>query len=470
MSLDKKVVTVATSIKYKDGQLRALEGLVKWVNTDTRLFAVLEGAAGTGKTTILRDFVKNIKIGSSACSAPTHKAVEVIKRSTNITSFTIQKLLGLRPNTSIENFDINNPKFDPNGTPKIGDYKIIIIDEASMIDSGLLSLIKKEAEEHKSKILFVGDPYQLPPVGERISPVFNIQPNFKLTEIVRQEEGNPLLTLLAEVRRSVQNKDFNFMRYLKRNHDFTTDDGLGYICVDNSNFTDLVDQFFTSDNFRNDINYCRYAAFTNDNIMQWNNYIRSITIKSQDTVHPDDLLTAYNTILDEFNAPVITNSDDYLISNLYPMRNSYMINGFILNLKSLTDGTTSSPIFVVNHQDPEARNQYLTTANELIYNAKRANYKERARAWEAFYRFKDNNLTLVTFKDDGGRPITSKDLDFGYGITVHKTQGSTFDNIFINLYNIMYDKYNRPYPDRNMITRLMYVALSRARHKAIILM
>ena len=51
----------------------------------------------------------------------------MIQKVTGYTGTTIQKLLGLRPNTDIEKFDINRPKFDPLGRDEIQYYKIIIL-------------------------------------------------------------------------------------------------------------------------------------------------------------------------------------------------------------------------------------------------------------------------------------------------------------------------------------------------------
>ena len=64
-----------------------------------------------------------------------------------------------------------------------------------------------------------------------------------------------------------------------------------------------------------------------------------------------------------------------------------------------------------------------------------------------------------------------RDIDYGYSLTTHKLQGSTFDNIFVDVFDICnpitkYGKYAKT--DINLRNRLLYVALSRAKHLAIL--
>jgi len=422
-TFDKPIPILITSkhITYTDHQLAVLEGLVKWVNNSSELICVLEGAAGTGKTTIITDFIKNIRIGSSACSAPTHKAVRVINKMTGITSFTVQKLLGMRPNHNIDNFDINNPYFTKSGKAKIELYKVIVVDEASMLSTSILTYIKEESAKYKTKVLLVGDGYQIPPVKESTSAVFKWKNKFVLHEIMRQEKGNPLLELLKAVRLSIDNNNYDFLKLLPKNTSFINADNTGYAIVNAETFTRGVDKYFTSDEFSKNITHCRYLAFTNDSILEWNLYIRSLIVKSTDYIHKDDLVTAYNTIVDEFNAPIITNSDEYFVSEIDRYRNRFMTDGFIVRLKSADTGAVTIPMFIIDHNNPASNDNFLKTFNTLMINAKRSTFRLRSKTWKQYYNFKDNNLIMLPFKDDAGKIMVSKDLDYGYGLTIHKS-------------------------------------------------
>jgi len=139
---------------YTDGQLLAIDNILNWIK-DNNLIYTLSGFAGTGKTTVLKDIVKIIG-GAIACTAPTHKAVRVAEANIGVKGSTIQKLLGLRPNLDLKDFDINNPQFDPLGNVYIKNYKLIIVDEASMINRSLYNFIKAESKKYNVKILYVG--------------------------------------------------------------------------------------------------------------------------------------------------------------------------------------------------------------------------------------------------------------------------------------------------------------------------
>ena len=84
----------------------------------------------------------------------------------------------------------------------------------------------------------------------------------------------------------------------------------------------------------------------------------------------------------------------------------------------------------------------------------------------------------LTKADGNARGWVKKDIDYGYGVTVHKLQGSTIENMFINLRDVVYfKKYGKYYPrisvskDYNdTMLKLIYTALSRASQKAIILL
>jgi tRNA A37 threonylcarbamoyladenosine biosynthesis protein TsaE len=176
-------------------QQEAIQFLNNFIKSDD-LLAVLSGYAGTGKTHLLKHFLNSEFKGTCCVTAPTHKAVRVIENVLFKKGKTLHSLLGLRLNTDLDNFDISNPQYDPNGNDYLKNYNLIIIDECSQINKSLYTLITNKSREYKVKILFVGDFCQLPPVKEEISVTAKVEKKFELTEIIRQKEGNPLLILL----------------------------------------------------------------------------------------------------------------------------------------------------------------------------------------------------------------------------------------------------------------------------------
>ena len=144
-----------------------------------------------------------------AVIAPTNKAVGVVEEMLreqpglkNLNFSTVHSLLGLKQQTDYETGRISF-KADPYNPSQIGQYKLVITDESSMLN--------RELYEHlhqAPKILFVGDMAQLPPVGERYSPIFtddSIPEKYRanLSEVVRY--GSTIGDLALQIRSDLSN-------------------------------------------------------------------------------------------------------------------------------------------------------------------------------------------------------------------------------------------------------------------------
>ena len=143
-----------------NSQYNALELLTKWYKSN-ELECLLEGPAGTGKTYLVNIFLNEVVKKTNCITAPTHKALRVLETRVGKKGVTLQSLHGLKPNMDLANFNIQHPQFDPLATPKIQNYSLVIIDEASMINADLFQLNHDKAKEHRTKILYLGDRYQL---------------------------------------------------------------------------------------------------------------------------------------------------------------------------------------------------------------------------------------------------------------------------------------------------------------------
>jgi len=126
---------------------------------------VLSGAAGTGKTTVIKAILDNIErvhgVGTSfLLMAPTGKAAERIKVQTGRPSSTIHSFLA-------KNGWLNkNMTMKRSGGKKSQDVNTIILDECSMIDLNLFAtLIRAINWNSVQRLILVGDPNQLPPIG-----------------------------------------------------------------------------------------------------------------------------------------------------------------------------------------------------------------------------------------------------------------------------------------------------------------
>ena len=212
-NLDRMIRNVAreSGITYSEEQTRAIRGAA------SSGVLLITGGPGTGKTTILNGILSLFGQMQLRCvlAAPTGRAAKRLTEVTGEDASTIHRLLeaGIDPNTGMMFFarDEENPlKADA-----------VIIDEMSMVDVQLLHSLLRAVPEGK-RLILVGDPDQLPPVG----PGFPFSdmlrsgqlPTARLTEIFRQAQQSLIVMNAHRVNQGVlpelkvTSSDFFFMR------------------------------------------------------------------------------------------------------------------------------------------------------------------------------------------------------------------------------------------------------------------
>lgn len=447
-------------ITFNDEQFLGIKRINKWLSEDDNLFFVLAGYAGTGKTTMLKKILDGYD-DRVVVTAPTHKAKNIISQLTNMPAQTLHSLLGLRPDLDLDDFNPNKPIFNPIAPPKIHKYDFLIVDEASMINYNLFSLITDLAKS--TKVLFVGDPAQIPPVGEKASYVFinDDIPKHQLTKIERQNLENPLCSVYTSLRNNLYDPNSGISRITKLDEnkqgiEFTTN---------KKHFRRKLLKMFLSDEFKKNRNYCKVIAWRNITIRLSNKIIRQYLFnKSNDIVLKGDLLMGYRHITSGINKPLIEISSEYEVVLRSDIRkNRYGIYGYDVKIKENITGKYFY-VFIVDSNVRENLDLYQTKHDKLIKDA----LKNR-KLWSRYYEFRRNNLLLINidrYPDGSQRPerdIIKKDLDYGYGITAHKSQGSTYEHVFVMEDDI---NLNPLIKERNQIK---YVALTRPSKSATVL-
>lgn len=468
--------TISTSNFTKDQQV-AYNGLIEFINSEfdkSDYRRALVGPAGTGKTYLIRAIIKNCNLSYSliGLSAPTHKACRVLQESISLSGTnvnTLQSDLGLRPNFDIDNFDINNINFDPKGKIKIGNYRLYIIDESSMINKDMIKFINNLCQTSGCKIIYIGDSSQLPPVNEKVSTAFIGVKTFNLKQIVRQGEDNPISDLLEILRDDIKHKTFNFLNYIYNNPvRFNIDNTKGYMVCDNTKFQEIIDINFNNEEFTKNIDLVKVVGYTNVVVNGWNNYIRNVIIKdaSKSIITKNDLFISYITLVDVFNDCILKNSEEYIVKEIVDyVHPIYGFKGFMVRFTAIHGGKTTNPIFILDHTDIVSIKLFVNTCNKLIDNAKRATASNKATCWKEYFKFKESCLLLTNIIDKNGKILFNRSLDYGFALTVHKSQGSTFTTTLVDVDNIVYDKRGIIYPNAEEINRRLYVACSRAKDK-----
>lgn len=123
-------------------------------------------------------------------ACPTGKAAQVLKRKGNPNAMTLHKLLYY----AAQNKNTGKYSFSPRKT--IEHYKLIVVDEVSMVPIQ----IWQQLLTHKIPVLALGDDAQLPPVSADGDNGVLTHPHAKLTEIMRQAEGNEIIDLATHIR------------------------------------------------------------------------------------------------------------------------------------------------------------------------------------------------------------------------------------------------------------------------------
>lgn len=466
-----------STLGFTDDQRAAYDDLIRFINNlynESDCKRALTGPAGTGKTYLVKALIKNCNLSYSqiGLAAPTHKACRVLQeavRIPNVKINTLQSDLGLRLNFDVEKFDINNPPFDPKGRIKIGEYKLYIVDEASMINRGLCLFLEKTCKSNKCRLLLIGDSSQLAPVGEKYSPAFKAIKAHNLTQIVRQEDDNPIRELLELLRFDIQHRTFTFLNHIARNKEqFDEFRTKGYRVCTEQEFSDIVFTNFNDEAITKDVDFVKVIGYTNMCVSSWNKFIRNSTILDSDksVITKNDLIISYTTIVNQFNDIVIANSEEYILQDVVNyVHPTYELKGFLVRFIAIHGGKVTTPLFVLDHSDNFTIAKYVKISNDLVQAAKTSSIKLRAQKWRDYYTFKESCLLLTNIANNQGKIIYGRDLDYGFALTSHKSQGSTFDTTLVDVNDIVYDKYGNPYTDAEEINRRLYVACSRCKNK-----
>lgn len=226
-----------TPFQLTQSQRQAVEAFRAFLAGTEQVF-MLKGAAGTGKTTLVAEFLKILATEKHAVRlmAPTGRAAYIIARKTGRSAYTIHRSIYALSNlksTSQNKEDEDDGGLHARFGLKINEDSlnaVYIIDEASMLSD---SFSENEAFSFGSgklltdlfefargrKIVFVGDYAQLPPVGMNFSPALDkeyIEQKFDcaisehiLREVIRQSDNSVMLSNATKVRDSIEAKSFN---------------------------------------------------------------------------------------------------------------------------------------------------------------------------------------------------------------------------------------------------------------------
>lgn len=224
----KTSITEHRTIAPTADQYQTLVRAERFLKSETEDFMIIQGAAGTGKSTITRAITDYLKQAAVPCfaAAPTGRAAKIIQSKTGVPARTVHSLI-YNTERSGNGRGIKLVRKTNSATRK----SVYIIDEASMISdrlsaserfissqpllTDLIAFVKQG--NAKNKLILIGDHYQLPPVTEKCTPALDLEYLRKvhrlsgsireLKEVVRHQAGSYILGNATRLRHAIQRSE-----------------------------------------------------------------------------------------------------------------------------------------------------------------------------------------------------------------------------------------------------------------------
>jgi exodeoxyribonuclease-5 len=403
-------------------------------NMKPRRRHLLEGEAGTGKTFLTQEVVREAQRQrkSVAWLAPTHKVVGVGARKMRqagleVPCATAASFLGLDLKPGPE----GRLRLERRKYAEIPKVDVVILDEGSLIDSGLWGHCERLLSH--AFILVTADFWQLWPVEDnQISPTSAIPHRSVLTETVRQAEDNPILHVARAIRRlqEVEGMDRSWCKPCRVN-------GKGvYLPSDPDAW---MRKAFTSPDFAADNDAFRYLCWTNDRVTQVNARVRQWIYGETDTPFaPGERVLARQPITRD-DTVILNNNDEAVVKSIRPSvyRQRFQTKG------DFAEWSTEIDSWEIELIAPEQEIKvHIPRDDRAVSNVLDRLASEARGVWA---RWKDYH----SFRNGMGR------LQAIYAQTIHTAQGSTHAHDFVDLGDISRCR------DEQTLKKLLYVAASR---------
>lgn len=463
-------------ITYNKEQQSAIVNAVSFLktNTDPTQYYVIEGKAGTGKTTIAKEILKEFEDEQIYVAAVSHKAKGVIKSSFGDDTrgkkfFSIAGLLGMK---GINDNDTQTTKFQVGLKVPLLDNPpaLLVIDEASMITEDVLKKIIdiNSSLSRPFQMLFLGDIGQIQPIRDeqsefyrthkdllnKKSDIFNSKHKSKLITRVRQGEANPILPYADYFWENSQkeNPELNPTQHIVRNNQITDKGSLLFSNSEGEVLNSVIKAVKNAVE-KGLTNHVKIVTYHVNEKTELNQKIHEALFgKDSDYSKGDMLILNSPYDLPDVNATMENSSEIQIKSIQDEDTDEFGVHTLYLETNGTAYTRTGNEqkdcvIQVVSRNDIGLYNQKL---QELASYAKRqTNRALKKQAWGDFWEYK-------------GRYA---DVDFGYAITAHKSQGSTYDIVVVDEKDIM----GTTATSNQEKSELIYTALTRPRKTAIVI-
>lgn len=425
------VAPAALEIRPNEDQAAAIEQLLEFVGAlaPRSPFFILKGYAGTGKTFIMREVYARMSSytrGRVAFCTPTNKAAKVLRAVTG-SACTIYSLLGLRIEKNGELKElVGGEKAD------LSDLDIIFLDEASMVNKFLLGVLEDVTEKYSLKIVFMGDPGQLPPVGEPGSPVWNLDcDSVFLKRVMRYD--NQVLDLVTRIRDQID----SWTPSIDIKSDHSADEGV-WKCTKQL-FKQTIMAAAEKGAF-SDGQKSKVIAWRNVRVAEYNDLIRYSIFGA--AAKPGYYLVGDRVVATapckRGDEPLLNTDDEAIVEGVIDTQHPLEPKYKAIELKCRTETNAVIRLLVLH---PDSQAQFDSDCQALAHDA-----RGNPKLWKKFWSLKE----------------LFHEIKYAYAITAHRSQGSTYEQVYVDYQDILYNR------NRREAFQCLYVACSRPQKRLVL--
>ena len=426
-------------------QQQVLDDIKTFLDSDVSVF-ILKGYAGTGKTTMIRTIIEEIKNREKRpiLMAPTGRAARVLESKNSWEANTIHRCIyELDTIETKEGSDDIRFIFPLKNKEDEANDHICIVDESSMIGtrevqnelfefgtgSLLNDLLTYVAPNRGGKIIFVGDPMQLPPVGDNVSNALD-EKYFEsiglkamvseLTDVVRQGAGSAILSNAMKVRALIESQQKNNLVFDRQENEVI--DMEGY----------KMPEHLLSLYPKPEIGQSVIITFSNRQARDYNYAVRELLYPNQKQIVVGDILqvVSNNYKLDVMNGDfvkivAINGETEYQSAPVYINIGGKRIQHKIVlsfrNVRIRLDNDLEISCKIIENMLDDAEPNLTFAQIQALYINFCMRYPQLKRGSQQFKEYLKADPYFNALR-----------VKYGYAITGHKSQGGEWNTVFVD--------------------------------------
>ena len=372
---------------------------------DKEPYTCIAGYAGVGKSTVVKFIISALQLAPEevAYVSFTGKAASVLNQKGCPNASTAHKLLYFSKRLPTGNF-IFKPRESLDGN-----YKLIIVDEVSMLPADLWALLLS----HRIHIIALGDPFQLPPIYKETDNHVLDHPHVFLDEVMRQAKDSEIIRLSMDIRA------YKPIFYQKGNE------------VQVVHSSQVVGGMYTWAD--------QIITATNKKRKEINDYMRKVNGFGTEPQVGDKIICCRNcweTFDKSGMSPLINGTIGYLTKATQKDLHYSMMNGLVPTTR------------VVN---ASFKSEFDEEYTDILIDYKALSVGEKFLTPQQEYKLSKNSAY---------KHFIPVEFNYGYAITCHRAQGSQWDKVLV---------FEESFPrDREEHARWLYTACTRPAKKLVL--